>query len=63
MIAVKAAKDLGFFVAAGHGINYANIKNIAGVKEIEELNIGHAIISRALYVGVPRAVKEMCELM
>jgi pyridoxine 5-phosphate synthase len=57
--AAALAKDAGFFVAAGHGINYENTKDIIAIKAIEELNIGHAIISRALYIGLPAAVEEM----
>lgn len=60
---VKAADDLEFFVAAGHGINYENVKDILKIKAIRELNIGHSIISRALYTGLPAAVKEMIELI
>jgi pyridoxine 5-phosphate synthase len=61
--AAVLAKDAGFFVAAGHGINYENTKDIIAIKAIEELNIGHAIISRALYIGLPAAVKEMMGLL
>jgi pyridoxine 5-phosphate synthase len=61
--AAALAKDAGFFVAAGHGINYENTKDIVPIKTIEELNIGHAIISRALYVGLPAAVEEMLGLI
>lgn len=57
--AAKFAKKSGFFVAAGHGVNYENVKTLAAIKEIEELNIGHAIISRAIYVGISAAVEEM----
>jgi pyridoxine 5-phosphate synthase len=61
--AVKTAKALYFFVAAGHGLDYDNVKPIAAIKEIEELNIGHSIISRALFIGLPAAVKAMIEAM
>jgi len=61
--AAALAQDSGFFVAAGHGINYENTKDIIAIKAIEELNIGHSIISRALYVGLPAAVKEMLGLI
>jgi pyridoxine 5-phosphate synthase len=61
--AAKAGHDLGMFVAAGHGINYDNVTNIAGIKHIEELNIGHAIIARAVYIGLANAVEEMKELI
>jgi len=61
--AAQAAKALEFFVAAGHGINYVNVKDILPLREIEELNIGHSIIARALYVGMAQAVKEMLRLI
>lgn len=57
------AKGLGLRVNAGHGLNYRNTKAIAGIEGIEELNIGHAIISRAVFVGLENAVKEMIELI
>jgi len=57
------AKELGLKVAAGHGLNYDNVKEIVKIKEIEELNIGHAIISHAVFVGIPEAVKEMLKLI
>ncbi len=50
-------------VNAGHGLNYINVRPIAGIEEIEELNIGHSIISRAVFVGLERAVKEMIQLI
>jgi pyridoxine 5-phosphate synthase len=61
--AARAAKKLGLTVFAGHGLTYRNIDAIATVPEIEELNIGHSIISRAALVGLERAVREMAELM
>ncbi len=61
--AVKLAKKLGMGVNAGHGLNYTNIKKVAAIGGIEEFNIGHAIISRALFVGLERAVREMVELV
>jgi pyridoxine 5-phosphate synthase len=61
--AARAAKKLGLVVLAGHGLTYRNIDAIATVPEIEELNIGHSIISRAALVGLERAVREMVELM
>jgi pyridoxine 5-phosphate synthase len=57
------AKRLGFFVAAGHGIDYENVKKIVKIKEIEELNIGHSIICRAVFVGMVAAVEEMIGLV
>lgn len=59
----KAAAKLGLRVAAGHGLNYHNVQPVAAIAEIEELNIGHAIVARAVLVGFERAVREMLELM
>ncbi len=56
------AKGLGLRVAAGHGLNYENTRAVAQIDGIEELNIGHSIISRAVFVGLERAVKEMLKL-
>jgi len=53
------ARSLGIRVNAGHGLNYQNVKPVAKILEIEELNIGHSIISRALFVGLKQAVSEM----
>ena len=61
--ACKAAAKLGLEVAAGHGLNYVNVTPVAAIPEIEELNIGHAIVGRAVLVGFERAVREMKELM
>ena len=61
--AARAAKKLGLVVLAGHGLTYRNIDAIATVPEIEELNIGHSIISRAALVGLDAAVREMAALM
>ena len=57
------AKNLGLKVAAGHGLNYQNVKEIAKIKEIEELNIGQSIIARSIFVGLERAIVEMKELI
>jgi pyridoxine 5-phosphate synthase len=51
--------NLGLIVNAGHGINYANIAEVATLPHLHELNIGHSIISRALFVGVDQAVREI----
>jgi pyridoxine 5-phosphate synthase len=59
--AAKAAAKLGLGVAAGHGLHYRNVQAVAAVPEIEEFNIGHAIVARALLVGMERAVREMKE--
>ncbi|MCK9615248.1 MAG: pyridoxine 5'-phosphate synthase [Candidatus Omnitrophica bacterium] len=61
--AARFAKTLGFFVAAGHGLDYENVKDIAKIKEIEELNIGHSIICRSVFVGLVAAVEEMFGLV
>lgn len=53
------ARALGLAVAAGHGLDYDNVKPIAAMPEIEELNIGFSIVSRALFVGIGQAVREM----
>ncbi len=58
-----AAAKLGLGVSAGHGLNYHNVTDIAKIKQIEELNIGHSIISRAVLVGMERAVREMIALI
>lgn len=62
-VAARAARKLGLVVLGGHGLTYRNIDAIATVAEIEELNIGHSIISRAALVGLDKAVREMAELM
>ena len=59
----KFAKSAGLNVFAGHGLNYENVKEVVKIKEIEELNIGHSIISRAVFVGLENAVKEMICLL
>ncbi len=61
--AAKLAASLGLRVGAGHGLNYVNAGRIARIPEVEELNIGHSIISRASLVGVDRAVREMIALI
>jgi pyridoxine 5-phosphate synthase len=61
--AVQYALGNGLLVNAGHGLNYFNVKNIAAIKGIRGLYIGHSIISRAVFVGLERAVKEMKELI
>jgi pyridoxine 5-phosphate synthase len=61
--AARAASKLGLGVAAGHGLNYENVEAIARIQEIDELNIGHAIVARAVLVGMDRAVRDMLDLM
>ncbi|MGB7200745.1 MAG: pyridoxine 5'-phosphate synthase [Pyrinomonadaceae bacterium] len=55
------AHSLGLKVAAGHGLTYRNVAALAAIPEITEFNIGHNIISRAVFVGLSQAVKEMIE--
>ena len=57
--AAKHADSLGLVVAAGHGLTYRNVAAIAAIPEIAEFNIGHNIISRAVFVGLDQAVREM----
>jgi pyridoxine 5-phosphate synthase len=59
----RLAAGLGLVVHAGHGLNYHNVQPVAAIREIVELNIGHALISHALFVGLPNAVREMQALM
>lgn len=61
--AAKHAKKLGLGVNAGHGLNYSNIKIFREINEIDEVSIGHAIIARAVFVGMNQAVKEMIDLI
>jgi pyridoxine 5-phosphate synthase len=55
----ELAHRLGLVVNAGHGINYTNISEVLEIPHLHELNIGHTIVSRALFVGVEQAVREM----
>lgn len=57
--AARLAGKLRLSVAAGHGLDYKNVGPIAAIPEIRELNIGHAIIARSIFVGLDRAVREM----
>jgi pyridoxine 5-phosphate synthase len=61
--AAALARSLGLAVHAGHGLTYENVGPVAGVEEIEELNIGHSIVSRAVLVGMERAVREMSDAL
>jgi len=60
---VKTAAGLGLRVNLGHGLNYVNIRRFAGLTEVEEYSIGHSIISKAVLVGLDRAVRDMAELV
>ncbi len=59
----KQAQKLGLTVHAGHGLNYTNVRPVAAVAGMEELNIGHSIVSRAVFVGLREAVREMVRLI
>jgi pyridoxine 5-phosphate synthase len=61
--AAKLAASLGLIVNAGHGLNYHNVEPIAAIPEIIELNIGHSIVARAVFDGLPKAVRDMKDLM
>lgn len=57
------AESLGLRVLAGHGLTYRNVRPVSRISQVEELNIGHNIVSRAVLVGMERAVREMLEAM
>lgn len=61
--AAKQAHQLGLKVNAGHGLNYENLRTLHAVPHLVELNIGHSIVSRAIFVGIAQAVKDMLKLM
>jgi pyridoxine 5-phosphate synthase len=61
--AARHASGMGLFVHAGHGLTYANVAPVAAIPEIEELNIGHSVISRSVMVGMKAAVAEMKKAM
>ncbi|MBX7096563.1 MAG: pyridoxine 5'-phosphate synthase [Myxococcaceae bacterium] len=61
--AAKMATKLGMGCAAGHGLHYDNVRAITRIAEIDELNIGHSIVARAVLLGMERAVKDMLERM
>lgn len=61
--AARHAASLGLEVHAGHGLHYHNVQPVAAIGEIVELNIGHAVVARALFTGLPAAVREMKQLM
>jgi pyridoxine 5-phosphate synthase len=60
--AAELAASLGLKVGAGHGLNYVNTPRIAAIPQVEDLNIGHSIVSRASLIGMDRAVREMVSL-
>jgi len=57
--AADFARQRGLRVHMGHGLNYVNVQAVARLSAVEELNIGHSIVSRAVLVGMERAVREM----
>ena len=59
----KQITDLGMTLHAGHGLNYQNVRPVAAIAAMHELNIGHSIVSRAIMVGMERAVREMKQLI
>lgn len=61
--AVRRAADAGLLANAGHGLDYHNVQPVAALAQIHELNIGHAIVARALSTGLGEAVREMKRLM
>jgi len=61
--AAEQAYEAGLRVNAGHGLNYVNTARIAALETIEELSIGHAVMARAIFVGLDQAVREMLALM
>jgi pyridoxine 5-phosphate synthase len=61
--AAALGRSLGLAVHAGHGLTYENVGPLAGVPEIEEVNIGHSVVSRSVFVGLERAVRDMAVLI
>lgn len=61
--AAVMSRGLGLAVHAGHGLTYENVTPVAAIAEIEELNIGHSIVSRAVFTGLEVAVRDMAELI
>lgn len=61
--AVRLGREQGLQVNAGHGLNYENVQPVAALPDVQELNIGHAIVARAIFTGLGEAVREMKRLM
>lgn len=61
--AASLARKLNLAVHAGHGLTYENVTTVAAIPEIEELNIGHSIVARAIFTGMESAVREMAEII
>lgn len=62
-LAGHAARQLGLTLHLGHGLNYTNTPRILEIPEVHELNIGHSIVSRAIFVGMTQAVREMKQIL
>lgn len=61
--AAHFGRAAGLAIHAGHGLTYENVTPVAAISEIEELNIGHSVVSRAIFVGMERAVRDMAQLI
>jgi pyridoxine 5-phosphate synthase len=61
--AAALGRSVGLAVHAGHGLTYENVAPVAAIEELEELNIGHSIVSRAVFTGIERATREMAEIL
>ncbi len=61
--AARLARKAGLAVHAGHGLTYENVAPVAAIAELEELSIGHSIVSRAVFTGMERAVREMARIL
>ena len=61
--AAALGRSVGVAVHAGHGLTYENVTPVAAIEEIEELNIGHSIVSRSVFTGIERATREMAEIL
>jgi pyridoxine 5-phosphate synthase len=61
--AARQGRDVGLDAHAGHGLTYENVRPVAAVPELEELNIGHSVVSRSVLVGMERAVREMKDIL
>lgn len=62
-VVARMANEMGIIATAGHGLNYINILPILSIKEISEVSIGHSIISRAVFTGLDKAVRDMIEIL
>lgn len=62
-VTARMAAELGLIVTAGHGLNYRNVEAIKSISEIREISIGHSIISRAVFTGLHKAVRDMIEIL